>query len=277
MSASPPIPDPPEWLKGLADSGMPELPARDYVYGLVGDFDIDAQLGAIHGLLQRNRDAEQAHTKEIQKAEEHARTLTGIWNDYAVDEHISLLHASVYQDAAHSMAAVGMLAPFLETVFSQCFRGIGSRWPSGAAPAATHDRWQSSHAIQWDCHNVIEKGRVRTDLVKGILQLADAIGLRPRLPADIEHTLSALIGYRNKMFHCGFEWPMDERLAFERRIADDKWPTTWFAKATSGGKPWVFYMTHDFIEHCLTTADQVLTAFGEFARDELIGKTGTPQ
>jgi hypothetical protein len=272
MSTSSPIPDPPVWMKGLVDCGMPELSARDYVYCLVGDFDIDAQLAAIKGLLQRNREAEQAHAAEIQKAEEHARKLTGMWNQLGVDETMSLMHASVYQDAAHSMAAVGMLAPFFEAVFGKCFRGIGRKWPKGVAPSAAHERWQSTHSIQWDCHNVIEKGRVRTDLVKGILQLADAIGLRPRLPADIEQTLSALIGYRNKMFHCGFEWPTDERLAFQRRITDEKWPTTWFATATSGGEPWVFYMTDEFIEHCLTTADHVLTAFGEVARNELIGK-----
>jgi hypothetical protein len=261
----------PEWMKGVVACGLPEFPARDYVYGLVSDLDIDAQLIAIHGLLQRNREAEQAHEKEIREAKEHAQKLTGLWNERAVDEHISLLHASVYQDAVHSMAAVGMLAPFLETVFGRCFRGIGSRWPSGRVPTAAHDRWHSSHTIQWDCHNVIEKGCVRRDLVRGLLQLSDAIGLRPRFRSDIEQTLSALFGYRNKMFHNGFEWPIDERLAFQKRIADDKWPMMWFATATSGGVPWVFYMSNEFIEHCLATADSVLTAFGGFARDELIG------
>ncbi len=260
---------------GVVDCGLGDLSARDYVYCLIGDFDIDSQLSAIHGLLRRNREAEQAHAIEIQKAEDHVKTLTGLWNQRAVDEQIELLHASVYQDAAHSLAAVGMLAPFLETVFSECFRGIGSKWPSGGVPAGAHDRWKSSHAIQWDCHKVIEKGRVRTDLVRGILQLSDAIGLRSRFPANIKQTLSALFGYRNRMFHCGFEWPMDERLAFQKRIMDDKWPTTWFSSATSGGQPWVFYMTDDFIQHCLTTADQVVIAFGEFVRDVLIGEPGT--
>ena len=271
MSAGSPVPEPPEWMKGGVDSRL-EHPARDYVYCLIEDLDIDAQLAAIHGLLQRNREAKQAHSVEIQKAEEHAKTLTGIWNDYAVDEHISLLHASVFQDAAHSMAAVGMLAPFLETVFSQCFLGIGSIWRKGPVPSLAHVRWQSLHSTQWDCHNFIEKGRVRTDLVKGILQLADAIGLQRRFPPDIEKTLSALFGYRNKMFHFGLEWPTDERLAFQKRIQVDQWPTTWFSKATSGGSPWIFYMTHEFIEHCLSTAERVLTAFGEFVRDEIVVK-----
>ena len=33
------------------------------------------------------------------------------------------LHQSVFQDAAHSMAAVGMLAPFVESLFKQAFPG----------------------------------------------------------------------------------------------------------------------------------------------------------
>src|SRR5207248_2198413 len=76
--------------------------------------------------------------------------------------------------------------------------------------------------------------------------------------------------YRNKMFHLGFEWPMEERLSFEKAIADSKWTGGWFVKSTSGDSPWIFYMSKEFITHCLATIDKVLDAFGEFVRDVLL-------
>jgi hypothetical protein len=38
--------------------------------------------------------------------------------------------------------------------------------------------------------------------------------------------------------------------------------------AQSEGKPWVFYMTHDFINHCLETVEHVLTGFGAFINEK---------
>lgn len=269
MSSETPQPPRPGWINESEVDEMPEQDACIFIHLLALDFDFDGQLAAIRGLLERNRESERALAKAIDEAADAARQSTGIWHERSVDDHISLLHASVYQDAAHSMAATGMLAPFLETVFTQCFRGIGSKRESAATPGLQHARWQGVQEIQWNCHNFIEKGRVRTDLVQGILQLADAIGFRPRLPSDIDKVLSALFSYRNKMFHFGFEWPVEERTAFKKRLDDDTWPITWFSSATSGSEPWVFYLTDVFIDHCLETTDCVLTAFGEFIRHEL--------
>ena len=268
-----PVANPPVWMKESPFDWLPDLPVRDYILCLASDFDVDAQLEAIHGLLQRNREAEQAHTEEIRQAAEQARRLQGIWNERAVDEHIELLHASVYQDAAHSMAAVGMLAPLIETIFFQSFRGIGRKFFPVSMPACGHERWNETHAMQWDCHYVIAKGRTQKDLVRGIMQLAEAVGLKSRLPSDIEPMLSALFGYRNKMFHCGFEWPIEERIAFQNRINESGWPSAWFAKATSGKQPWVFYLTDSFIQHCLKDTVEVLTGIGEFVRDELLPRS----
>ena len=256
-----------ESMDGSTDDGLPEFPARFYAGWLYPDFDVDSQLEAIHDLLRRNREIEESQKQEIRRSDEYARELKGVWNDRAVEDHISLLHASVYQDAAHSMAAVGMLAPFLETIFTQCFLGIGEKWPTN--PSSTHERWQAPRAFQWDCHKFVANGRASNNLVQGILQLADAIGLQTRFPTDIEKTLSALFTYRNKMFHCGFEWPKDERERFQKQIDDGHWPGSWFATSTIAGKPWIFYLTNEFIEHCLTTTEQVLAAFGAFARDEI--------
>ena len=70
-------------------------------------------------------------------------------------------------------------------------------------------------------------------------------------------TLAALFAYRNKMFHNGFEWPMKERHKFSEEIQRRGWPPEWFKKSTSGDQPWIFYMSADFIQHCLDTIDQV--------------------
>ncbi|GAA4446372.1 hypothetical protein [Novipirellula rosea] len=269
MTGSNAFPDPPEWLAKLDPEHFPELSARDWLHGLGIAFDIESQLDAIQYLLRRNAETEAAHSEQIRLAEEKAKRLSGIWNDYATDEYVSLMHESVYQDAAHSMAAIGMLAPFFETVFFQCFLAIGTKLESSEKEMSNHSRWQDADKTKWDCHLVFKNGQSRTDLVQGILQLADAVGVCDRFPGDLKPTLEALFGYRNKMFHCGFEWPVDERSKFANRIAKEKWPAEWFSSATFGGEPWVFYMTSEFIEHCLSTIDLVLIAFGEFVRDEL--------
>lgn len=272
MNRPPEYPEQPAWLEDDDPHGLPDIDPRDHIYSLGVDFDIDAQLRAIRDILRRHREAGQALTDEIYKVEEHARRLSGIRNEQAVAEWIDRMHDSVYQDAAHSMAAAGMLAPLIETIFYQCFLGMGSRFFYATNPAICHVRWSMARAKQWDCHYEVKDGKYQKGLSRGIVQLADAVGLTSWLPANLEPTLSALFTYRNNMFHHGFEWPVDERERFEQRIVKESWPSDWFSMATSGGKPWIFYLSEVFIEHCLTTTDQVLDAFGSFVRDELLPK-----
>ncbi len=259
------LPDPFKDLETWSRAHPVVTKAHYYLKEIDVDFDVDGQLGAIRQLINRNRGAEAELSKEYQRIAEDP-SFNG---DYVGDCLEGLAYESVFQDAAHSMAAVGMLAPFLETVFFQCFRGIGKHWLNGQNPVSGHDRWQATQTLMWDCHNVISKGRCRTDLVRGILQLADEIGLRSKLPTDIEPILTSLFAYRNKMFHFGFEWPLEERIAFQKRIEEEKWPPAWFSRATSADEPWIFYMSDEFIDLCLEATNQVLTAFGEFVRDGL--------
>jgi hypothetical protein len=266
------VPNSPEWMKASSIDGMIDVLPRDYLYHLDLDFDIDSQLKAIQRLILLHRKTKENHSAEIKQSRDDIGEERGTWREYAEAHHIDLLHESVYQDAAHSMAAVGMVAPVVETIFTQCFRGIGNKWPTDTIPGTDHERWRAVRALLWDCHKFVAKGSVDDDLTKGILQLADATGLRSKLPKDIDKTLSALFGYRNKMFHCGFEWPKDERVKFQSRISSGTWPKTWFDSASIGGEPWIFYLTEKFIEHCLSTIESVLTAFGEFVRDDLIGR-----
>jgi hypothetical protein len=261
--------DTPEWIK----TGAPaiELPsARDYIFSLDLPFDPDSQLLAIHSLLARNRNADDELVAEIKASEEHAKQLTGIWNDRAVEEWIELLHGSVYQDAAHSMSAVGMLAPFIEAVLSHCFAAIGAKCFASGSPPSRHDRRKSKLQRVWDCHYVLDAGRFRKDLVGGAKQLAEEIGLHKYLAAETWLTLRALYTYRNKMFHNGFEWPRRERKSFQAQWRAENWPPTWFSLAKSDGEPWVFYMTNEFIECCVDAANRILDAFGNLIQNDLL-------
>src|SRR5271166_6841873 len=97
---------------------------RDAASLLLPDLDDHAQLIAIRNVLSRNRMANKELQDEINRIEEYARQTSGFRNERAVDEWIERLHGSVYQDAANSMAAVGMLAPLVESIFTQAFQSV---------------------------------------------------------------------------------------------------------------------------------------------------------
>lgn len=259
-----------EPLRKSEPPSFPDIPSGDYLYALDVDFDIDAQLMAIRGLLHRNRKEDKKIKDEIEQIEEHTRRLKGICVEWAIDDWVDRIHHSAYQDAAHSMSALGMLAPLIETIFYQCFRGIGNKFYPADHPFKEHARWKTTHANQWDCHMVVVGNRAKKNIVAGIFQLADAVGLIGRLPSDLKLTLSALFSYRNKMFHHGFEWPVEERDRFAKLMHDEGWPSDWFIKSSTDDKPWIFYLSDKLIEHCLATIDQVLDSIGSFVRDELL-------
>lgn len=79
-----------------------------------------------------------------------------------------------------------------------------------------------------------------------------------KAPIDLNKILSALYGYRNKMFHYGFEWPESER----EKFSNQKWDKTWFSTAKRNGKPWIFYMSKLFIELVLDTTENSLDMLG---------------
>lgn len=242
------------------------LSDRDFAYVFLPNLDYEAQLDAIRNLLWRHKQADKTLSEEIKEIEAHARRLSGIQNQHAVNEWVDRMHASVYQDAAHSMAAVGMLAPLVESIFHQSFLGIGAHYASRSTHLLSHARWQQAEKDEWNCHFVWDKGKRKNDLVEGIFQLADAVGLMPHLPMNIRPMLKVLFGYRNKMFHNGFEWPVEERVKFANFIQAQKIPDHWFRAATSDDEPWIYYMTEVYVSECLSAVEQIIKAFGRFAR-----------
>jgi hypothetical protein len=73
----------------------------------------------------------------------------------------------------------------------------------------------------------------------------------------------------------GFEWPVNERTKFERRIAKGGWPPDWFATAKTDEAPWVFYLTDIFIDHCLKKTDQIIERLGAYVNEGLIRQNQT--
>ena len=88
-------------------SSVEKWPNGRYIW----DFDYVSQLEAIQGLLSHNWQAEADLLAEISDAGAWAEGSTGDANDFAVSLMGDLMNRSIYQAVAHSMAAVGMIAP----------------------------------------------------------------------------------------------------------------------------------------------------------------------
>ncbi len=255
------------------DLGLPHMDDRDMACIILPDLDYEAQLVAIADLLRRHKEEDARTAAQIKEVEEFAHRTTGLRNEHAVDEWIELLQGSTYQEAAHSMAALGMIAPLIESLFYQAFQGIRMVYygadviPPGSPRSAIGD----VHKF-WDCHLAYDaqKMKCRKDLVLGIIELADAIGLKSQIPQHLLSMLPALYRYRNKMFHFGFEWPEHECKSFAKEIAKEGWQL-WFSSATRDDVPFIFYMTEPFVQACLAAVYELLTGFGAYC----VSKRGT--
>jgi hypothetical protein len=240
---------------------MISLTDREYAHFYFQDYDLDAQMIAIRGFLSASRLAERSQTEEIEAL---ARRAKEIGSDHLVGMWTEELHSSVYHDAARSAAAVGILAPFVENLFTGIFRGIATMGEDVLGHDQASARSERAKAQFWNPANFYEKGEVRTDLAAGIVQLAQASALKPHLPDDLKDVLTALFDYRNRMLHNGFEWPPAQREAFRDRARH--WPKGWFLSATTNRTPWVWYMSEKFIARLLSLVDQVLDAAGQHIR-----------
>lgn len=239
---------------------------------VIGNHDFDAQLLAIKSLVTRNRQADAALAQAIVALNEESLGAFEEDAQHLADVYVDHCQESIFQHAAHSMSAVGMIAPFLESLFVVIFRGLRERVPLGTATGCNSVRSKAADENFWNPHLVFGDGKSRTDIVAGIDQLSDSIGLTANLPAGYLKTLRALFAYRNKMFHNGFEWPVGERRAFEKLMIDEKWPGGWFAKSEHGSDPWIFYMSDDFVDCCLKLIDEMLEGVGAFFRAQMASK-----
>ena len=241
---------------------MINLENRDYAHFFFDDYDLEAQILAIRNFLAVSTELEEAESSEIQAL---ARRAEEIGEEHLVGMYTDSLHASVYSDATRSAAAVGILAPFVENLFTGIFRGIGQREDDLLSQDKASKRSEFSRNHFWNPHFSFTSREVKTNLIDGIMQLADAAKLTPRLPQDTRKLLEALFEYRNGMLHNGFEWPLERREKFAQRVLN--WNSSWFICATSGERPWAWYMSDLFVARILDFIDEVMDAAGEHARE----------
>ncbi len=229
-----------EYLGQYAGLGIEDVTDRDIGLGIL-TADYESQLVAIHAVLQRNRKAEKEAEEELHEIEEFIRknhTPDG-WVEHHWVDH---LHRHTFIDAAHSMAAVGLIAPLMESLFASTFRyfRLSKAW---------------------------EKARGNNGVAKGVIQVASEMGLAPHLPEDLDTTLLVLFAYRNKMFHCGLEWPQADRKKFLGDIRSNGW-TECFSWATRGDTPWIFYLARPFIDRSLDIVNEVIEGIGAYGRTD---------
>ena len=165
------------------DAGLTD---RDFASIVLGSLDCEAQLAAIRGLLRRHRETEAELSNTIQTIDLQARQLGGRANARAVDEWLEHMHASVFQGAAHSMAAVGMIAPLIETMFKSAFSGIRKLFTQQGNPLVQSIRPTMRDGQRWDCQ-FCSGGR--KNLVRGVLELVEALGLAAELPGDLNRSV----------------------------------------------------------------------------------------
>jgi len=244
---------------------MFDLSNKDYAVLLLEDVDLEAQLIAVRSLLRRNARADEELGQEIEDLAKRAGDASGEYGMHLENSWVDRLHGSVFQDAAHSMSAVGMLVPMLESILTATFVGIRdleapARPVTPTGPRAAH----IGHKNFWDPHYLFGPRGGSKDIARGAVQLADSVGLLPLLPADFAMAADALFTYRNRMFHHGFEWPKAERTKFKALIVEKGWPSDWFVSSESNHEPWIFYMSDTLISHALEWFDAILEGIGTF-------------
>ena len=252
-----------EFLCDFAGVGPETITDRD-VGEAVLEPQFESQLVAIRSVLERNHEVEQRVSAEIERLDAEIRDRgDNLWME---NQRIDHLHSATFLDAAHSMAAVGLIAPLIESLFDRAFGYLKHSMGELYSLQSGHARWQLDD--RWNHRFVWKRGRREAGIAKGIVQLAEAIDLKKHLPADLERTLSALFAYRNKMFHCGLEWPDKDLKMFDKLIDSEGWVDC-FTRAESGGNPWIFYMSREFTNHCLETVDRIIEGIGARVRREL--------
>ena len=250
-----------EFLCEDAGTGLETIDDRDIALAILRP-DYESQMVAIRSFLERNREAEERAAARLREIEDHVQ------KHGHVEHWVDHLHGRTFLDAAHSMAAVGLMAPLIESLFDRAFRYFEQEIGREYSSLSGHERWQ--HGDRWNCRFVWSGGRRKSGVVKGILQLADAIDMRKHLPDDLAAILAALFEYRNKMFHCGLEWPEQDRKNFANLIRSNGW-TDYFLTLRSGDDPWIFYLSRDFVDHFLDTVDRVIQGIGKYARPIVLG------
>ncbi|RUW90243.1 hypothetical protein [Mesorhizobium sp. M7A.F.Ca.US.010.02.1.1] len=241
---------------------------RDYLFRLINTIDWEAQLRAIKGVLGRNRAASQAVSKAIDDLQHESETYRGPHHEQIVDEWVDAVSSASYSEAANSMSAIGMIVPMLESIHSQAFYSLGELYAAKGMGPPAHKRWDRAvaHPQRWNCQVYFDAdGTAGTDIIRGIRQISAATGLAPFLASDTADWIDAMLTYRNKMFHGGFEWSLEQRTRFARQIEARHWEH-FFSAATTDEEPWIFYVRKEVIAEMPSRIEAILDSWGAFVK-----------
>lgn len=226
------------------------LDHRDHLYLLLPTLDWDSQILALKSMLRNNANALKASDDEIAKSKEYLQDYDGPHHSHYVDEHVNLLHHSVYSEATASMSAIGMVAPMIETIFCQSMSELGALYKLAGIEPPAHKRWKRSidSDQRWDAQWCFKSDpdANSNDLISGLKQISDATRLSEHIDTTTWKWIKAMLSYRNYMFHNGFEWPVDKRTEFQKRIEREGWGE-YFSCSTTSDKPWIFYLEQETI------------------------------
>ena len=224
---------------------------------------LELQLDAIKELIHRHQQAEEATWIKLEELDAEIEANPENQQLDALREERFL--KAVFMESAHSMAAVGMLAPFIESLFVAIF----DRLKDKVALPTDHRRNTLGEGDIWNpqCYATREGEVDRKDIFLGIKQLAGATDLKPYLPPGHEPALEALFAFRNNMLHNGFEWPAKKVQDFTMRIASRGWPDDWFSGTGRGKDPWLYYMTPKFCAHSVALIDGIIDGTGRYLKE----------
>ena len=133
----------------FGDSGWEsfEISKRERALFLIHEYDLEAQLLAIKDVVRRIRQSDEVLAAQIQALDAEIRKSRDEYVYQLQDCWIDELHNSVFQDAAHSMSAVGMLAPFVESLFVAVFNGL-RKDPDGVPVSLRKGRGSAVEGIE---------------------------------------------------------------------------------------------------------------------------------
>jgi len=258
------------------------LHGRDHILTLIDNVEWDSQLRAIRLFIDRNREARENFSAYIKQNEDEVEAYTGPHHDHYVDQHVDLLHETVYRDAAESMAAIGMIAPMVESILCQALAALGKMYQEKKISPPAHKRWTRADQancpweLRWNCQfHLNDKNEAKNNIPLGFPQLAEACGLAQHLSSDFLTWFKAMFNYRNFMFHGGFEWSVGNRQKFMEMIEKEGWQQ-FFTCSTYGGEPWIYYLSNETIDGMPDRVGTMLDELGQFAKELPFELTSQP-
>ncbi|TCB60179.1 hypothetical protein E0J20_09300 [Rhizobium leguminosarum bv. viciae] len=254
------------------------LDDRDYLYTLVHTIDWQAQLSAVRLMISRNRQAGEAFSKAIANDAAEVRAYEGPHQDHWIGQHVDMIHESVYRDAAESMAAIGMIAPLVESTLGQSLAALGDMYDRKNINPGDHKRWKRAegHESRWNCQFYFNSDKeAKNHIIFGLTQLAEACGLNKFLSQEFMTWFEAMFTYRNSMFHGGFEWTVDRRELFEKAVEKNGWDR-FFSCSTKNGRPWIYYIKDEAIDALPTMVENMLDSLGRFTKSLPVELTSDP-